>query len=220
MSAAYAIERARVSSSSGTTLLPADLRIYSGGSSGIARFKTEAGLHALLRLVLAGIDELSDGINSGVLSIAEWRDAMADALAVGHIAAYQEGRDSRELGNISRRQLNATLEDQIAYLNNFANDIDKYGWTDRSDRARAGLYVGALKQSYWQGATFGLEMPFYPTVGSECMVNCKCSWEIIWENEEELNATAYWRLSANEHCRTCRRRADRNPYQFRGGELL
>lgn len=39
------------------------------------------------------------------------------------------------------------------------------------------------------------------------------------EDEEELNARAYWQLGGGEHCSGCQARARRNPYVFRGGVL-
>lgn len=183
------------------------------------RLKTEQGLRRVLARVIGGLDDLSDGINGGVLSVAEWREQMADLLAVGHVAGWQEGRDRRDLGRLAREAINRELAAQTRYLSRFAAEVDARGWQDAQDRARARLYAGAIKATYWRGATFGLQMPFYPTVGSECMVNCRCAWEIVWESEEELDATCYWRMGAAEHCATCKDRANGNPYVFRGGVL-
>lgn len=184
------------------------------------RLKTERGLSRILAAIIGGIDELADGINGGVLSAAAWREGMADLLAVGHVAAYQEGRDSQELGAGSRRQLNATLAEQAGYLNRFAAEIDQRGWEDRKDRARATLYAGALKGSYWRGAAFGLDLPRYPGDGSTpCIGNCTCRLRIVWLDEEELDADVYWELGgAERHCDQCPRiAAEWAPLRFRGG---
>lgn len=186
-----------------------------------AAAKTEAGLRRVLARILDGIDELSDGINAGALSVDAWQREMAQVLLVGHVAAYQEGRDASELSPGARRIIAQVVGEQVDYLNRFANEVDARGWDDRKDRARAALYAGSTKQSYWRGASFGLEMPYYPGDGSsECLGNCGCRLQVIWEDEEELNARVRWILGgAERHCRTCPQRAAQE-IVFRGGRRV
>lgn len=184
-----------------------------------ARLKDADGFARVLGRVLRGIDDLSDGVNAGVLSPVQWHNEMARLLLIGHTAAYQEGRGVDTVSTGARRIISQIVGEQVEYLNGFLDKVEADGWNDARDRQRAALYAGSLKHAFSRGATFGLEMPFYPTVGSECMVNCKCSWQIDWEDQEELNATAYWRMGRAEHCPTCTTRAMDSPYIFRGGVL-
>lgn len=184
------------------------------------RIKTLDGARRVLARVLEGIDELADGLNSGALSVAEWREAMADLLAVGHIAGWQEGRDQNDLGRLAREAINRELREQARYLNRFAAEVDARGWDDRRDRARAALYAGAIKSTYWRGATFGLSLPRYPgDGGTACMGNCKCRLRVVWLDEEELDADVYWEMGgAERHCRDCPRLAAAwAPLRIRGG---
>lgn len=182
--------------------------------------KDEAGLRRVMGRVLDGIDQLSDGINAGALTPVQWHNDLARLLLIGHTAAYQEGRGVDDLSPGARRLIGQIVGEQVEYLNGFLDQVEADGWNDRRDRQRAALYAGSLKHAYSRGQTFGLAMPFYPTVGSECMVNCRCSWQIDWEDLEELNATAYWRMGQAEHCPTCTSRAMDNPYVFRAGDLV
>lgn len=179
-------------------------------------------LPRLLAHVLDGIDELSQGINSGLLSVDQWQREMAHLLYVGHTAAYMEGRDTRDLSPEARRRLGELIGDQVTYLNGFADDVDTEGWRE-AFKARAALYAGALKHSYSVGRTFHWPLPFHPGDGSTpCLGNCLCrGWEVQIIDEEELDADAYWRTGASErHCTECPQRAAASPYRIRGGKLI
>lgn len=184
--------------------------------------KDRRGFDRVLARILDGIDTLSDGINSGALSVDEWQQEMARLLLVGHTAAYQEGRGADELTPGARRIIAQVVAEQVDYLNAFADVVEANGWNDARDRARAALYAGSLKQAFSRGDSFGLPLPFYPGDGSsECLGNCKCRWRIVWLDREELDADCYWVLGgAERHCTTCPSRAADNPYRVRGGELV
>lgn len=185
-----------------------------------ARLKDAAGFSRLLARVIAGIDELSDGINAGLLSPTQWHNELANLLLVGHTAAYQEGRGITDLPPGARRLISQLVGEQVDFLNRFLDQVEARGWDDRRDRARAALYAGALKATYSRGVTFGLELPAYPGDGSsECLGNCGCQWRVDWIDQEELDADCYWVLGgAERHCRTCPQRAAAwAPLRLRGG---
>lgn len=177
-------------------------------------------LPRLLARILDGIDELSAGITSGSLSVDQWQREMAHLLYVGHTAAYMEGRDTRDLSPEARRRLGELIGEQVDYLNNFADTLDSEGWSE-GYKARAAMYAGSVKASYWMGKTFDLPLPAHPTQGCEGLTNCRCSWDVQWLDPEELDADCYWRLGASEeHCTPCTTRAkDWAPLRVRGGKL-
>jgi hypothetical protein len=177
-------------------------------------------LAPILRRVIGAIDVLSDGINAGVLGVTQWHNDLAQLLLVGHTAAYLEGRGADALTPGARRLIAEIVGDQVRYLNGFAEQVDAAGWNDARDRARAALYAGSLKQAFWRGATFGLDLPYYPGDGSsECLGNCGCRWRVVWIDQEDLDADCFWELGGPErHCTTCPQRAAAGPIRFRGGE--
>lgn len=196
------------------------LIVPSGFGVAFTRLKDEDGFKRVLGRVLAGIDSLSDGINAGALSSVEWHNELARLLLVGHTAAYQEGRGQDSLSPGARRLISRIVGDQVTYLNGFLDRVERDGWNDARDRARAALYAGSLKQAFSRGATFGLELPAYPGDGSsECLGNCGCRWNVVWLDQEELDADCYWLLGgAERHCKTCPQRAAAwAPLRIRGG---
>jgi hypothetical protein len=200
-------------------------RLAAGGileipSLGIA-LKARAGLDRIMAATIAALDELSDGINAGLLSPVEWHNSMADVLLTAHTAAYLEGRGVDSLSPGARRLVAEIVSEQVQYLNGFLDKVEAEGWQDARDRARAHLYAGALKATHARAEAFGLNLPAYPGDGStECLTNCRCRWDIRWLDREELNADCYWRMGQAEHCDTCRSRAETwAPLKVRGGEV-
>jgi hypothetical protein len=177
-------------------------------------------LRQLIAEMLDQTSVLMDGLAGGQLSTDAWQQAMARMLTEHHVASYLAGRDTRDLSPESRQVLSELVGDQLDYLNRFADDIDREGWQEKW-RARGALYAGALKSTFSRAQTWAWPLPFYPTEGSECMVNCLCAWRIDVLDQENLDADAYWELGrAEQHCTTCPSRAADNPYRIRGGVLL
>jgi len=185
-----------------------------------ATLKARMTLLRLQTRVIESLDDLSNGMNAGLLSPTEWHNEVVQVLLVGHTAAYLEGRGVRDLTPDARRLIAAVVAEQVEYLGRFTDQIDAEGWQDSRMRSRLRLYAGPLKTTYERGRTFGLDLPFMPGEGSECMVNCRCSWRIAWLDQEELNADCFWTLHQAEHCPTCLARAADNPYRVRGGRLV
>jgi hypothetical protein len=177
-------------------------------------------LRRLLDRLLADIGQQSAAMGAGRVSVDQWQAQMAQSLLVGHYAGYMDGRDTRTLSPAEQARVNKRVGEQLDYLNRFAAELDQRGWEDR-DGARAALYAGAVKASFWSGRTRGYDLPAQPTEGSPCMVNCACSWEMDELDPEELDADFYWRLGPTEHCRVCIDRAQQwAPLRFRGGERI
>ena len=151
------------------------------------------------------------------LGPAEWQRQFEQAIIEHHAAAYFAGQGTNALTPAGDAELGELMQAQLDYLAGFAADIDAL--SEAQARARAALYAGPLRATYARGSTTLWDLPFYPGEGTPCMVNCHCSWRVVVEDEEELNARAYWQLGGSEHCPGCQSRARRNPYVFRAGVL-
>ncbi len=119
-----------------------------------------------------------DGLHSGMLTVDEFQAGVAQDLLVFHTSAYLAGLDSDTLDEAGKQAVVATVQDQVDYLNAFADQIEQGGLSDAAIDARLLSYGGALNASWWQGATDGADLPFQPgDGGTECLGNCRCTWE-------------------------------------------
>ncbi len=175
----------------------------------------------ILSDILGSIADHNAALAAGRIDVDTWQQLVARDVLVGHYAAMMAGRETDNLSRGARNQVLTTVAEQVDYLNRFADQIAATGWQDAYG-ARALLYGGSIKQSFWRGRTFGLDLDHYPGDGSTpCLSNCTCRLEIVWLDEEELDADVYWRLGATEeHCGTCPERAAQSPYRFREGKRV
>lgn len=146
-------------------------------------------------------------------SIGAWRKQMEVAIRRSQTAAYIAATAERlgttpklikGLSKAERAELDKHINAQLKYLDGFVADLKAGKLTMAQAQARANLYAGPTRGTYYATRYHGL--PFYPTEGSECKANCKCSWE-------QKGSEFYWRMGAVEHCPTCQTRAANNPYQ-------
>jgi len=174
-------------------------------------------LERLLADLLGSIRDHNAARAADRIDTDRWQILVAKDLYAGHYAAYMLGRGTKDIGEPSRKLVTSIVAEQVDYLNAFANQIDKDGWRDAFG-ARAAMYIGSIKQSYYRGKTFGIDMPFVPGDGSTpCLSNCRCHMTIDWLDEENLDADVYWKLGAEDHCGVCPERAAQSPYRFREG---
>lgn len=100
------------------------------------------------------------------------------------------------------------------YLSDFCAEIGEGKLSLRAIENRAEMYIDAAKHAHERGkaVAWGIDLPAYPTQGSECLVNCRCHW-VIKESEDEF--LCYWTKTAHESCPTCLERAARwNPLRI------
>jgi hypothetical protein len=147
----------------------------------------------------------------------EWQRQFEQAIIEHHAAAYFAGQGTNALTPAGDAELGRLLQTQLDYLAGFAEAVDAL--TPAQAAARAALSAGPLRATYARGSTTLWDLPFYPGEGTPCMGNCHCTWRVVVEDEEELNARAWWVLGSGEHCAGCRGRAAANPYTFRAGVL-
>ena len=155
------------------------------------------------------LDHQVNGLISGRLSPAEWHNAVLQELADHHTAALMLGRHTDRLDDAGRQMVLRTLADQAGYLGGLTDAIEAGELSDARIRSRTQAYAGSIKGSYFEGATDGADLPFYPTQDCECGNHCQCSWQ------ERRPGEWYWVLGivATSHCPTCVLRADGSPYE-------
>lgn len=170
-------------------------------------------------------------ISSG--NIDAWERSMQQAITRGHTAAALAGIaerlnipldenliSARRLSRAERQEIKQAVSKQLEYLRGFVDDVRAEKLSPAVIKARADLYGGATRETYSEARWFGIPLPFMPTQGSECMVNCRCRWDVE-KLAGEGNYDAYWRLGqAEQHCTTCPSRAAASPYRIRDGRLV
>lgn len=138
--------------------------------------------------------------------------AMEAALVKGHTAAVLAAAAERAgvrpdsglfkgLSKAERADIRQAVQAQLQYLKGFL--AARGDMSEAAIRARAAMYAGSIRATFYGARYPGL--PFYPGQGTECLTNCKCSWE---QQGDEY----HWTLHAAEHCSTCESRASGNPY--------
>jgi hypothetical protein len=167
------------------------------------------------------MDELSDLYTNGELLLDDWHERMRRELRIAHQVLYQAGK-SGPLTPDDLARINQRVQEQIAYLDGFRADIEAGKLTPAQIRTRAQMYVKAGYASLQEGGTVGRGMPVlpaYPTMASECRINCRCYWRII-QLDEPGAWDCTWVSRASEVCPQCvARAAEWRPLQIRNWEI-
>lgn len=150
-------------------------------------------------------------------SATAFEQAMQAAITRAHTAAYLRGLAERSAGgrvrewlsrivgvralpSADRAALRERLAEQFGYLRGFVDALP--GMSDAAIAARAGLYGGAARASYWQ-AWAGAALECLRGGCESCFGRCRCS----------LDRTAdgiYWRGPGDAHsCAACKGRIGR-----------
>lgn len=162
-----------------------------------------------LRLIGPATEALSNGGGIG-----QWRRAMEQAIRLSQTASYIAATAERlgttpaaikGLSRAERRELDARIKAQLDYLDGFVADLRAGRLTMAQAQARAALYAGPTRATYYATRYPGL--PFYPCEGTECKANCKCSWR------DDGDGRYTWVMGPAEHCPTCESRAAGSPYR-------
>ena len=173
-------------------------------------------LRALLERVLADIARSVDAYLGQRLSRHEWARQMARTIGDGHRDAYRLGAGVKDMSPEARAFLASAIADQVKYLTGFSQDVRSEHMTPALMKARAALYAGALKGTYYRARFWPWDLPFVPTEGSECMVNCTCTIDVT-EAGDGTGLMA-WTLGEHAHaetCPTCLDRADKSPFSVK-----
>lgn len=185
-------------------------------------------LDALTRVAIRGATDkyLAGG------ALDTWQRDMTRAITRGHTAATLAGIAERlnipldpalisekRLSRAERQEIKDAVARQVEYLQGFVEDVRNEELSEKQIRVRADSYSGAVRETYSAARWLGIPLPFHPTQGSECLVNCRCRWDIE-KLDGDGNYDARWILGATEqHCGTCPSRASSSPYRIRDGRL-
>lgn len=155
-------------------------------------------------------------------SAAIWERQMLDAITRGHAAAAIAGTaqrlgvaagskllNERNLSRAERQAIKERIAGQLPYLRQFAAELGTL--SDAQIAARAALYAGATRATYYLSRNAGWDLRAVPIPadgGTECISNCKC---VAYEE----NGLWIYELTAAEHCTGCLARAAKSPYPMR-----
>ncbi len=170
---------------------------------------------------------MSDAIASASQSYADggslkaFEKEMQAIIARGHAAAWLSGTSERlripldspllsqaRLSRAERADIKALVQNQLGYLKDFVGAAGDM--SPEAVAARAGLYSGAVRGSFWKSATEA-DLPTYPGACEECLSNCRCSLDIRDDG-------VYWISNADDKsCAGCVERGSSwTPYK--GGD--
>lgn len=184
------------------------------------------------------INTLASQISTGILTPAQWREAMREELKHEYIRQYLLGRGGRDqMTSVDWGSIGGSLVEQYKYLDGFADvvggltegqikvrtfvDLVALGSLGNGRSAggvqRAAMYVNSAREAYYRARARALgfspaDLPYHPADGgTACLTRCNCDWEYvpIYEDGQLIGWDCYWRLGASEkHCDDCLLRAN------------
>lgn len=121
---------------------------------------------------------MTDGLIGGQLSAVEWHNEVARELLAHHLAEYSAAAN-KHIDSVLL-QVKKIVGNQMDYLTQFSMEVEAGNYKDREDalRARAAMYAGSLKESYYRGATDAYDLPCVPGACEECYGSCRCDIRI------------------------------------------
>lgn len=143
---------------------------------------------------------------------AGFRPAMEAALVKAHTAAVLAAAAERAgvkvdsglfkgLSKAERGDIKQAVQEQLGYL----SDFDPSEMSEAAARARAAMYAGSVRGTYFNARYPGLDQ--VPGDGNtRCLTNCKC---FLTEADDGI----HWKLSATENCDDCQAMAAGSPYE-------
>ena len=152
--------------------------------------------------------ELGRRLAEGEIDLTNWEGAMREVIKVAHVDLAALGKGGRgQMRPADWGRVGLAIRRQYAYLAGFANEATGMAAGQVATRAR--MYVGAAATSYERAhaAAWRVQLPAYPGQDSECLVNCRCAWELV---DVPGGVRATWHASGDDRtCATCGDRANR-----------
>lgn len=175
-------------------------------------------LRWLIGELLDAIASLTGDLSRNVLGVEVWLPAMERELAKHAAAAWMAGKSSDELDGQALERLSEQVGTQLAFLRNFAIEIQATDQFQYGYQARAESYAASIKQPYWEGRTEILPLPAMPGQGTQCGQNCNCAWRVEPLDKAAGDYDCFWVLEpGSDHCQTCLERAAQwQPIRIRG----
>ena len=153
----------------------------------------------------------------------QWRREMERAITTGHTAAYVAGTAARlgveaggalisakRLSRAERQEVQKIVAAQLRYLDGF----DPAGMSAAQVAARAALYAGAVRQTYYATRWGDWDVPDELMPGNQsCVANCRCSISIADNGDGTGTLTRV--MGGEHHCSECPPLAGDHPVKRR-----
>jgi hypothetical protein len=138
---------------------------------------------------------------------AAWVRAMEAALVKAHTAAgmvgiaQRTGVDPRGLSKAERGDIKRAVAEQLPYLRRFAAEAGDM--SEGAVAARAALYAGAIKPTYYEARWGTWDIPPDLMPGrQQCLGNCKCSVAVA-DNGDGTGTLTRTMGGVEHHCTEC-----------------
>lgn len=182
-------------------------------------------IHALLQTNIQQVTEKY--LESGDLNV--WKQDMQEAIVKGHTAAFITGIAERSFGGkvrqflskfigeyalskSDRTQLRELISNQLKFFNGFIDDVLQNKLSPAQIAARANMYAGATRATYYHSQLGDWILPFYPGDGAtQCKGSCRCSARV--EDNVDGSGDYIYVLGGENHCPDCPKRAAGSPYK-------
>lgn len=152
------------------------------------------------------IDNLTDLLSEENADLQRWVDEFIAMLAVAFINYYLLGIGGQANMTSERwQELQGLMDNQLGYMQGFANDIQTGSMSLAQLAARTAMYFASAAGAYHhaKATRYGLILPAYPRDHStRCKSYCRCRWDIK-EFEDRWEATWKLGLPLTEHCEDC-----------------
>jgi hypothetical protein len=182
------------------------------------RLRSEIKVH---QVAIDGLlRDLTTQMYAGGVNIPNWQATIAAELQEAHMANAMFGAGGAEFMTPEMwARTQATIEKEVGFLTNFADEIERGIISERQAVARIQQYSNAIEQSYWEAWNDGIDtsgfdsglspLPTVPGAGdTPCRGNCQC-WLEFTDNG------IIWHLNDAVHCEgamDCPTLADGSPY--------
>lgn len=160
----------------------------------------------------------------------DWERRMEQAIARGHTAAWIAGTAERlgvradsalisrsRLSRAERADIAALVKRQMDYLKGFAGARE--GMSEAAIRARAQLYAGAVRASYYTARWGDWEIPDSLMPGMQtCLGNCKCRLSDVKDNGDGTGVLTR-EMGSEPHCKECPPLQGDHPVRRKGAAI-
>ena len=140
--------------------------------------------------------------DEATVSKTSWKNGFIEELQNLALTNFALGRGGvNQFTNDDKDALSEFMLAQRGFLVSFANDLDNMSVGQII--ARSNMYAKSTRTMFEFGRSRSIgipDLPVYPGVGSECLVNCKCHWRY---EKRKGKWYAYWERTVEESCPTC-----------------
>jgi hypothetical protein len=157
-----------------------------------------------------------------------WDAKMRAVLTRGHTAAWMAGTaerlgvkpdsalfSQRRLSRAERNEIKQVVEGQLAYLKGFAQA--RGDMSERAITARADLYPGAVKATFYAARWGDWEIPAWLMPGmQQCITRCLCKIAGIRDNGDGTGVLVRELGGTEQHCGECPPLAGEHSVKRRG----